>query len=125
MFQESVAKEVTENFDGKEERLSIFAARDPPRLVGTDSATRHDAMDMRMEVKILTPSVKHGEEADGRAQMLGVRRDGEQCLGNCPKEDAIDDPGILERQSGNLLRQSKDHVEILHRQQLGFPFGQP
>jgi hypothetical protein len=125
MFQESVAEEVTENFDGKEERLSIFAARDPARVVGADSATRHDAMDMRMEVEILTPSVKHGEEADGRTQMLGVRRDGEQGLGNCPKEDAVDDPGIVERQSGDWLRQSKDHVEILDRQQLGFPFGQP
>jgi hypothetical protein len=69
--------------------------------------------------------VQHREEADGRTQMLGVRRDGEQRLGNCLKEDAVDDPGILERQSGDGLRQSKDEVKILDRQQLGFPFGQP
>src|SRR5260370_11116092 len=57
--------------------------------------------------------------------MLGVRRDGQQRLGHCPEEDAVDYPGILQRQAGDLLRQGKHHVEILYRQQLGLPIGQP
>jgi hypothetical protein len=80
---------------------------------------------MRMEMEVLTPTVKHGEEADCRAKMLGVRRDGQQRLGHCPEEDAVDYPGILQRQAGDLLRQGKHHVEILYRQQLGLPIGQP
>ena len=59
-------------------------------------------MDMRMEMEILTPSVKHGQEADCRAQMLGVRRDGQQRLGHSPEENAVDYPGILQRQAGDL-----------------------
>ena len=76
-------------------------------------------------MEVLTPGVKHGQEADCRAQVLGVRRDGQQRLGHCPEENAVDSPGILQRQAGDLLRQGKHHVEILYRQQFGLPFGQP
>ena len=77
-------------------------------------------------MEILTPSVEHGQKADGRAQMLGVRCNGQQRFGNRAKKDRVDDLGVLKRQSGNLLRQCEDNVEILlHRQQLGFPFRQP
>ena len=77
-------------------------------------------------MEILTPSVEHGQKADGRAQMLGVRCNGQQRFGNRAKKDRVDDLGVLKRQSGNLLRQCEDNVEIfLHRQQLSFAFGQP
>src|ERR1700686_2546874 len=125
MNQEPLAEEATEDLDGKEKRFAIFSTGDPPRDVGADAAARHYAMDMRMEMEILTPSVKHGQETDGRAQVPGVCRDGEHRLGHCPEENAVDYPGILQRQAGDLLRQCKHHVEILHRQQLGLPFGQP
>ena len=123
MDQEPLAEEATEDLDRQEERVS---ASDPARIVRADSAAGHDAVNMRMQMEILTPSVQHGQEADGRAQMPGVRRDRQQRLGNGAEEDRVDDPGILKCQPGDLLRQRKDHVEILlHRQQLGFPFGQP
>ena len=41
-------------------------------LSGLIPAARHYAMDMRMEMEVLTPTVKHGEEADRRTQMLGI-----------------------------------------------------
>ena len=76
-------------------------------------------------MEILTPSVQYSQETDGRTQMLGVRSNGEQRLGRCPEEEAVDSPGILQCQASDLLRQSKHHMEILYRQQLGLPFGQP
>src|SRR5260370_19157349 len=40
-------------------------------------------------------------------------------------ETAVDSPSIQSSQPGDLLRQSKDNVKILYRQQLSIPFGQP
>ena len=76
-------------------------------------------------MEILTPRVEHGEEADGRTQMFGIRRDGQQGFSDRPEENAVDSPGILQSQGGDLLGQRKHHVEILYRQQLGFSCGQP
>ena len=78
-----------------------------------------------MEMEVLPPGVKHGQKADGRPQMSGVSRNGQQSFGDCPEENGVDAPGILQCQSGDLLRQCKHHVEILYWQQLGLPFGQP
>jgi len=72
MNEESLAEVATEDLAGKEERFAISSTRDPSRVVGADSPTRHYAMDMRMKMEGLTPTVKHGEEADRRTQMLGI-----------------------------------------------------
>ena len=55
-------------------------------------------------MEILTPTVKHGEESNGCTEVLGVRRDRQQRLRHCAEEDAVDCPGILHRQAGDLLR---------------------
>src|SRR5215471_20706877 len=72
MNQEPFAEEATEDLAGKEERFSISSTRDPSRVVEADSPTWHYAMNMGMEMEVLTPTVKHGEEADRRTQMLGI-----------------------------------------------------
>ena len=76
-------------------------------------------------MEVLTPGVKHGQEADSRPQVFRIRGDSEQRLGDCAEEDAVNTPGIVQCQAGDLLRQSKHDVEILYRQQLGFPIGEP
>ena len=43
----------------------------------------------------LTPTVKHGEEADRGTQMLGICCNRQQGLSHCPEENAVDFPGIL------------------------------
>lgn len=45
------------------------------------AAARHDAVDMRMMVEILTPSMKHGDHADLGAQMPRIGRRHPQGLG--------------------------------------------
>jgi len=76
-------------------------------------------------MQILTPRVQHGQEADSRTQSLGIRRNGKQGLADCPEEDAIDRPGILQRHAGDLRRHREHHVKILDGQQFGFAVGQP
>jgi len=56
---------------------------------------------VRVLLKVLAPGVEHGEEADCRTQTLGVRRDRQQRLGHYAEEDAVDSPGILQRQAVN------------------------
>ena len=43
----------------------------------------------------LTPTVKHGEEADRGTQMLGICCNRQQGLSHCPEENAVDCPSIL------------------------------
>jgi hypothetical protein len=123
MDQKPGAEKAAEDLDRKEERVS---ASDPARVVRADSAAGHDAVNVRRQMEILAPSMEHGQQADGRAQMLGVRCDAQQRLRNGAEEDRVDDPGVLKGQPGNLLRYREDYVKLLlHRQQFSFAFGQP
>lgn len=70
-------------------------------------------MQMRMLKKSLTPSMKHREESDLRAQMLGVRRDGAQRLAGGPEQNAVDDLLVLKGNGCNGLRYGEDHMKIL------------
>jgi uncharacterized protein (DUF427 family) len=72
MNQEPLAEVATEDLARKEEGFTISSTRDPSRVVGADSPTRHYTMDMRMKMEVLTPTVKHGEEADRRTQPLRI-----------------------------------------------------
>ena len=122
MNQKPLTEESAENLHWKEER---FPARDPARLIGAESATGHHAMNVGMNMQILTPGVQHGQKADCRPQPLGIRRNGKQGLADCAEEDAIDRPGILQRHAADLRGDSEHHVKILDGQQFGFAVGQP
>ena len=122
--QELLPEEATKNLYRQEERL--LAQGNPTGTVWADAPARYYAVDVRVNVEILAPSVKHSQEANLGAQMLGVRRDCHQGLGGCAKKDAVDCSRILQCQVGNLLRQCKDDVEVrVHGQQFRFPFREP
>jgi hypothetical protein len=54
MNQEPLAEVATEDLARKEEGFTIPSTRDPSRVVGADSPTRHYTMDMRMKAPALT-----------------------------------------------------------------------
>src|SRR6516162_4070988 len=60
-----------------------------------------------------SPCVEHREESDLRAQMLGIGRDGAQCLAGRPEQNIVDDVLILKGNGCDWLRHSEDHMEIL------------
>jgi hypothetical protein len=80
-----------------------------------------------MVPQILPPGVEHGEKADLRAEILGIARDGGQCLRRCVEENAVDRLRIVKGDLGDLIRDSEDHMEVFDRQQFGLaafdPFG--
>jgi len=71
------------------------------------------------------PSVQDTEEADLRAQMLGVGGDDAQRL-RCGTEQDIVDPGlVLERDGGDEIGHGEHDVEIRHLEQFRLTILQP
>ena len=96
-----------------------------PEAGRRQAAARHDAMDVRMVMQVLAPTVQHRDETDLGPQMFGIGGDGEQRLGRGPEQDGIDHRLVLERDAGDRRRQREDHVEVGNRQQVGLPRGKP
>src|SRR6202035_779261 len=115
-YQEKSAEQAAEDFIWKEE--GILPAGDPAGAVGGEAAARHDAMQVRMEMQVLTPGVQHGEEADGSAEVSGIGGDGEQSFRSCLKQDGIDLSRVLKCQAADLLWKREHDVEVRNGQQL-------
>src|SRR5262245_45753434 len=82
-------------------------------------------MQVRVQMQILAPGVKHCEEADGGAQESRVSGGFEQGLRSSAEQDGVNLVRVLERQTADLLRQSKHHVKIGHRQKFCLPLLEP
>ena len=82
-------------------------------------------MHVRMMQQVLTPGVEDGEEANLGAQMFGVPRDGEECLGGRAEENAVDYAFVVIGDGGELFRHREDHVVIVDRQQFGLAVFEP
>src|ERR1700680_3322914 len=60
--QELLTEALAEQEIGKKE--GVFAARDPARTIGRDASARYDALQMGMQMQVLTPGVEHPQEGD-------------------------------------------------------------
>jgi hypothetical protein len=78
-----------------------------------------------MMMKILTPRVEHRKESDLRAQVLGVGRDGAQCLARRSKQSVVDARFVLKCDGRNRLRYGEDHMEVLSVEKFGSTVLQP
>ena len=82
-------------------------------------------MQMRMMAQLLAPSMENREKANLCTQMFGIGGELQQCLRGSLEQQIVDDSFILQRQMGQLLRQRKDDMEVLYRQQVCQPRLQP
>jgi hypothetical protein len=57
--------------------------------------------------------------------LLGVSRNGAQCLGGSPEQNVVDALLVLEGKGGDGLRYSEDDVKILGIEKLGSTVFQP
>ena len=112
-FEESLQKQSTEqarqNTYGQKE---AGAAADPV-AIGTNAAPGDDEVNVGMMQQILSPGMKNAEEADVRAEVLRIARDGEQRFGRGAEEDAVHRLLVVKGEAGDLLRQREDDVEVL------------
>jgi hypothetical protein len=72
------AKNLSEHGDGKKEARVRW---NPTRVIERQSAGGHYTMGMGVMLEFLIPGVKHTEEADLGAEMLGIASDLEEGLG--------------------------------------------
>ena len=64
-------------------------------------------------------------QADGGAEVCGIGGDGEQSFRSGLKQNGVNLPRVLKRQSADLLRKREHDVEVRNRQELRLPLGEP
>src|ERR1035441_8911052 len=89
-------------------------------VVGSEAARSGDAVDVGMMLEPLVPGVEHAEEADLRAEVVGIASDLQQGGGAGLKEQAVDDALVLKREGSEFARQGEDEMHGAGGQQ--FPF---
>src|SRR3954463_3884260 len=82
-------------------------------------------MDVRMMLQGLAPSVENHGHAELGAEMLGIGRDGGECLGRRAEQDCVGGGLVLERDLADRRRQCEDDMKVRHWQQLGLPICEP
>jgi len=89
---ELAAKDPTEDLDWKKE---VVTRLDPAGVIQGQAASRNHTMDMRMMFQFLVPGVKHAEEADFRAEMLGVTGDFQERFRTGSEQEAVNQLFVL------------------------------
>jgi hypothetical protein len=89
------AEDAAEDFDGQKE---VGLCGDPALVVGAQSPSRDDAVNMGMVQQLLIPGVQHAEKSDLCAQVFGIAGDLEQSLGAgaelCSPADYVQSAGF-------------------------------
>jgi len=97
----------------------------PVLVIGREAAGRDHAMDMRMDLQILSPGVQHAEESDLGAEMFGIGGDLQQRRGAGTEQKVIDDFLVLQGEPREFVRKSKHDMHVLYGQQLFIAIGEP
>jgi hypothetical protein len=121
-LQKEPAEQRRQNPDRQEK---LGSAGNPPITARRRSAPGHDAMQVRVKLEVLSPTVQNGKEADFRTEVFGVRRDGFQSLGCGPEENAVDSLFVLESDRGNLFRHGEDDMKVRDLKKFGLAILKP
>ena len=119
---ELAAEDATEYVNGQEEWV---AGMDPAGAVGRESTGRNDAVDMGMSQEILSPRMQDRKEANVCPQVTRISGYLEQGLRTGAEQEVIENLLVLQRQWGELVRQSKDNVDIGDGQKFTLPSHNP
>jgi hypothetical protein len=84
--RELAAKDAAENADGQEE---TGRSSNPSGAIDRKAACRHDAVDMRMMLQVVSPGVQDTEQADIGSQVLRIACDFEQRCGTGSEEQIV------------------------------------
>ena len=95
------------------------SAGDPTAVVGRETATRNNAVQVRVMEQRLPPSVEDREEAELGAEMLGISSDRPQSFGSGVKQDVVDRSLVVMGDGADLLRHSEDDVEVRYGEEFG------
>ena len=65
-------------------------------VVGTQSSSRYDAVNMGMVQQLLIPGVQHAEESDLRAEVFRIASDLQKRLRHSPEQEVVEFGLVLE-----------------------------
>src|SRR3974377_1112407 len=99
--QKLTPEHATEDAFGQEK---VVGADDPVALVQRQSAPRHDAMDVRMEVEFLSPGVERHEHTDLGPQVFGISGQLNQGFRSSLHQQAVNYAGIVKGDRAGRLR---------------------
>jgi len=119
---ELAAEDLAECFDGQEESARRVY---PSGTIESQTSRGNDVVYMGMMLEVLSPGVEHAEESNIGTEMLGIASEFEQRSGAGAEEQIVEQPLVLEDESGELVRQGEDDVEVRHGQQLTRTRSQP
>jgi hypothetical protein len=117
---ELAPEDATQRGDGQEESSR---GGDPSGTVGCKTASRNNVVDVRMMVKVLSPSVEHAKKPDVRTQMFRVAGEFEQRRCTRSEQQIVKQSLVLQGYSREFVRQREDDVKVRDRQQLRSAFG--
>src|ERR1700693_2035969 len=80
-------------------------------------------MDMGMEAELLISSVKHGDEANFRAELSRIASDFEKCFRTGTEQQIVDDFLVLQSQWSKLRRKCEDHMDVARREKFSLTCG--
>ncbi len=86
-MQKLSTKKPGQDFDGQEKARPCPDPALAPRI---ESAAGDDAVQVRMELELLSPGVEYGGEADLRPEVLRIACDGLQRLGRTLEEQTVE-----------------------------------
>src|SRR5215469_7753522 len=94
------AKNLSQHGNGKKEARMRW---NPRRVIERQSASGDHTMGVRVMFEFLIPGVKHTEEADFGAQMLGIASDFEEGFGSGLQQQIVQDFLVLQGERGQLM----------------------
>src|SRR5208337_1426796 len=114
--QKLTPEHATEDPFGQEK---VVGADDPVALVQRQSAPRHDAMDVRMEVEFLPPGVERHEHTDLGPEVFGISGQLNQGFRGSLHQQAVNSAGIVKGDRAEITGKREDNMEVRHGQQIG------
>ena len=87
----------------------VVGADDPVALVQRQSAPRHDAMDVRMEVEFLPPGVERHEHTDLGPQVFGISGQLNQGFRGSLHQQAVNSAGIVKGDRAEITGKREDN----------------
>jgi hypothetical protein len=80
---------------------------------------------VRVQFEFLTPAVQHAEEADFRAEMLGIACDFQKGFRTGAKQEIVDDLLVLQDQWSQPVGQCEDNMDVTRWEKLLAPRCEP
>jgi hypothetical protein len=117
-MDEFAAEHTTQHTDREQKgllKLPTSLARDPSCSIERETAAWHHAMQVGMMHQVLSPGVKHGQQADIGSQVLGITSHLLKGLGGSPKQNVVNHLSVLKRQRTQVMGKREHYVKVRYR----------